>query len=61
MSLATTYIETPAFAGVSMYCKYNIIHRDYGVTIVPMSEVLMNKELNNNQVCDEVHLAKQLE
>jgi hypothetical protein len=23
LSLATTYIETPAFAGVSMYCKYN--------------------------------------
>jgi hypothetical protein len=43
LSLATTYIGTPAFAGVSM------------------SEVLMNKELNNNQVCDEVHLAKQLE
>ena len=31
--LATTYIETPAFAGVSMYCKYNIIHRDYGIAI----------------------------
>lgn len=29
LSLATTYIEMPAFAGVSMYYKYNIIHRDY--------------------------------
>lgn len=57
LSLATTYIETPAFAGVSMYCKYNIIHRDYGIANSPdersLSEVLsvvrINKELTINK------------